>query len=186
MFRATPISYIVPLGGDLGYLYQGQFHQKPFVFAGAIVQVAIIAQLHGSVEERQRAFLRLRLVALADACAYFEQGQGTRVFAYQQVAEVRGQAGDEMAAIESFVQHIVQQQQGIAYFIFKEVVGQFKVILVIQYVQVLDYALVGDVSAGEAHYLVKYGQSVRIPPSAFRAMTFSASGSAVMPSLEAT
>ena len=39
-------------------------------------------------------------------------------------------------------------------------VGQFKVVLVIQYIQIFDYALVGDVSAGKTHYLIEYGQGI--------------------------
>ena len=62
-----------------------------------------------------------------------------------------------MAAVKSFVQYVVQQQQGIADFVLKKVVGQSEVVLVIQYIQVFDYALVSDIPSGKAHYLVEYG-----------------------------
>ena len=65
-----------------------------------------------------------------------------------------------MTAVKSFVQHIVQQQQGVTDFIFKKMVGQFEVVFVIQHIQILDYALVSDVSTGKTYYLVEDGQGV--------------------------
>ena len=52
LFRATPTTHIIPLGGKLRNLYQGQFYQQTLIFADAVIQIALITQLHSPVQER--------------------------------------------------------------------------------------------------------------------------------------
>lgn len=89
LLRATPTTDGFFLArSDLRQLYQGQFNQQAFVFAGTIVQVAVVAELHGAIQEGQGAFLCLHLIAFADTGSYLKQGEGRSIFAHQQVAEV--------------------------------------------------------------------------------------------------
>ena len=82
-------------------MYQGEFHQQALVLASTVVQITVIAEFHGPVQELLVAFLRLLLIAFADTCSYFQQGEGNGILAYQQIAEVRSQSIDEMMGIES-------------------------------------------------------------------------------------
>ena len=68
----TPIACIVPLGGKLGYLNQSQFHQQALNFAGTVIQITIVAELHSPVKEGQRTLLCLRLVTFANTGTNFE------------------------------------------------------------------------------------------------------------------
>ena len=158
--RARPSRHLLAFGVDLAQLDERQFHQQAFVAAGAVVQVAVVAQLHGAVEERQGTLLGLLAIALADAGPHLQQRQSDGIFADQQVAEVRGEAGDEVAALEALAQHLVEQQEGVADAVLQQLVGQAEVVFVVQYVEVFDDALVGDAAAGEAHHLVEDGECV--------------------------
>ena len=59
---------------NLADLYQGQLHQELLVVADAVVEVAAVAQLHGPVEEGERALLSLFAIALGHRGAHLEQG----------------------------------------------------------------------------------------------------------------
>ena len=72
-----------------------------------------------------------------------------------------------MVGIEAFAQYIVQQYHGFRYLVFQEIVYQAEVIFVIQHIQVLDGSLVGDVSSGEAGYLVEDGKCITHTPIRF-------------------
>lgn len=50
--RATPTTHVIPLGGKLCNLYQGQFYQQTLIFADAVIQITLITKLHGPVQER--------------------------------------------------------------------------------------------------------------------------------------
>ena len=88
LFRATPTTAVIPLNGKLSNLYQGQFHQQTFIFAGAIVHITIVAKFHGPVQERQCALLCLLLITLADTGTYLKQLECSSIFAHQQITEV--------------------------------------------------------------------------------------------------
>ena len=65
-----------------------------------------------------------------------------------------------MTGIESFIQHIIQEQQSIADLVCQKMICQSEIIFVVQYIQVLDYALIADVSAGKADHLVEDRQGI--------------------------
>ena len=52
LLRATPTTHVIPLGGKLCNLYQGQFYQQTLIFADAVIQITLITKLHGPVQER--------------------------------------------------------------------------------------------------------------------------------------
>ena len=144
-------------GGELCQLYQRQFHQQALVAAEAVVQIAVVTQLNGLIQERQGALPGLLAVALPNAGSYFKQGQGGGICADQQVAKMGSQSGDEMVAVEALVQYLVEQQQGIAHFVVQQDVCQAEIVLVIQHVEVFYHLLIGDVSSCEAGCLVEDG-----------------------------
>ena len=162
-----PTSGIFRFGCELCHLNKGKLYQQAFVLALSVVQVAVVAQLHGFVKELWCTFLRLSLVSVSDRSTGFQQLQGRRVSAYQQVSEMRSQPRDEMVAVKSFSKNIIESEQAFGYFIFQEEIGQLEIIFVVQYVQVLNHTLVGDVSVGEAHYLVEDGEGITHTPVSF-------------------
>ena len=83
-----PTSGIFRFGCELCHLNKGELYQQAFVLALPVVQVAVVAQLHGFVQELWRTFLRLSLVSIPDRSTGFQQLQGRRVAAYQQVSEM--------------------------------------------------------------------------------------------------
>ena len=72
-----------------------------------------------------------------------------------------------MVAVKPFSKNIIEREQAFGYFIFQEEIGQLEIIFVVQYVQVLNHTLVGDVPVGEAHYLVEDGEGVTHTPVGF-------------------
>ena len=106
--RATPTTTVILPGGKLCNLYQSQFYQQTLVLADAVIQITFITKLHRLIQERQRAFLSLLLIALAYARPHFQQRQCHRVFGHQQVTEMRRQAGYKVASIEAFIQYVIK------------------------------------------------------------------------------
>ena len=81
---------------------------QTFVAAGAIGLVAVVAKFDGTIEKARLAADGLLVVSLAHLLAGFEQRQGLCVAAHQQVAHVAGQSGNEVAAVESLLQYLVE------------------------------------------------------------------------------
>ena len=71
-----------------------------------------------------------------------------------------GEACHEVAAVEAFLEHLAQQEQAVGHAAFEEMVHQPEVILLVQDVEVLADALVGQVASGEADHLVEDGEGV--------------------------
>ena len=160
LFRATPTTHIIPLGGKLRNLYQGQFYQQTLVLADAVIQITFVTELHRLIQERQRAFLRLFLITLADTRSHLKQRKCYRIFAYQQIAKVRRQSGYKVTSVESLIQHIIEKQQRITHFIGKKAIRQTEIIFVIKYIQVVNHAFIRDISSGKTHHLVEDRQCV--------------------------
>ena len=84
-------------------LDESQFHEQTFVRRLAVVDVALVHQLEGLIEESCVALLGLLLIALALLVAHLEQGECLRVLGHHDVAHVLGKALDEQSAIETLV-----------------------------------------------------------------------------------
>ena len=125
-----------------------------------VVEVASVGQLHGAEEELRRAFLGLLLVFGAHLFACVNQGCGLRVLCHQQVAQMTGQTGDEVLPLEALRENLVEREHALRYLAFHTVVSETEVIVVVEHVQVLDGALIGDVATTERSYLVEDAQCV--------------------------
>ena len=88
LLRATPTSSIFFVRHQLCDLNEGQFDQQAFVPRGAVVQVTVVAQLQGFVEEGGFTLCRLFLIALRHSLAHLEQGQGDSIACHEQISEV--------------------------------------------------------------------------------------------------
>ena len=60
-------------------------------------------------EETFVALLCLLTIALTHIVAHFEQRQCGRLTAHEQVAQVGGEVGDEIATIEATAQHLIEE-----------------------------------------------------------------------------
>ena len=89
-----------------------------------------------------------------------QQLNRSSIFAYKHIAKVTCEATDEMACIESFAQHFVEEQQRIRDFARKGSIHQAEIILRVEHIQHVDSLFVGDISATEGHQLVENRQCV--------------------------
>ena len=88
LLRATPTSSIFFVRHQLCDLNEGQFDQQAFVPRGAVVQVTVVAQFQGFVEEGGVTLRSLFLIALCHSLAHLEQGQGDSIACHEQISEV--------------------------------------------------------------------------------------------------
>ena len=81
-----------PLGGlsQLSYLDERQLYQQSFVGRLSVVDVALVHQAQGTIEEAQVATLRLLLQTLPLLFACLKQWQGLWVFSHHHVTHVFG------------------------------------------------------------------------------------------------
>ena len=159
--RAAPRTRVVAVvAGQLRELDEGELNQQALVAAGAVVEVAVVAKADSPVEEFLRTFLRLCLIAPPHLVADVEQRQGDGIAAHQQVAQVRRQTADEVAAVESALEYLVEQQDAVGRLVLEKEVGEAEEIVVVEDVEVVDDVLVGDVAVGVADHLVEDREGV--------------------------
>ena len=65
-----------------------------------------------------------------------------------------------MTAVKTFVQHIIEQQQGVTHLILKKAVRQPEIIFIIQHIEILNHALIRNVSTGKAYHLIEDGKCI--------------------------
>ena len=141
-------------------LDERQLEQESFVATLAVMQVAFVGQVDGLIEPGVGAAVGHRAVLLADAGADLEEHQGALVATDEQVTEVGGQAGDDVLAVEAFLQNLVEDEQRGADVAREHGVGEAEIVVVIEHVEVLDHGLVGHVAAGVADGLIEDGEGV--------------------------
>ena len=151
---------VVVFGCQLRKLDERQLHQQTLVAADAVVEVAVVAETDGTVEELLRASLCLLLIAAAHLGTHVEQGQGDRIAAHQHIAQMRSKSPDEVASIEASAEYLVEKQDAVRRLVFQKQVGEAEEIVVVEDVQVFDDALVGKVSSRVAHHLVEDGEGI--------------------------
>ena len=71
-----------------------------------------------------------------------------------------GETRYEVAAVEAFLQYLIEQQHAGLHFARQEVIHQLEVVFGAQDVQTLAYILIGELSAGEADHLVEDGECI--------------------------
>ena len=110
-------------------LYEADFHLQPFVAARAISLVAVVAELDGAEEELGLAPLGLFAITLMGLFAHLQQGDGLRVAAHEEIAQVFGESVDEVPTVESLLQHLVEKEQAVLHFVFQEEVCQAEIVI---------------------------------------------------------
>ena len=136
-------------------LHERQFNQQSLVFAGAKLRIAFIHHLKPLDEQAQIGSCGLSLIFLRNRFAHFHERYGLRVFTYQQVAEVSAKTGYEVVSVKTFVEHFIKKYQAAGHIFRQNQIGQFEIVVVIQYVEVLNYSRVGEVATAKRHYLVE-------------------------------
>ena len=99
--------------------------------------------------------LCLLTIALSYIGAHLQEGQCSRLSTHEKVAKVGGEVGDEVASIKATAQYLIEEQHRLADLMFDEEVCEAEVVVIVQYVETADDALVGDIAGGVAHHLVK-------------------------------
>ena len=146
--------------GQLSHLNQGDFNQQALVLAQLIVDVAVGTFPDSAVEELRLALLCLLIVALANIVVGVKQLGGLLVSAHQQIAQMCIQSIDEMTALEALVDDFVIGSDDVRNLLFQEEIYQLEVVVIVQYIQIGDGLLVGDVSITIGSHLIEDGQCI--------------------------
>lgn len=145
---------------QLSNLDECEFDEQPFVLAHTVVEVAVGTLADGGVEETWLTALCLLAVTLTNLIARFEQFDGGCITADEQVAQVIVEAGDEMAAFESFGKNFVEGEHDFGDFAVEEVIYQLEVVVMVEDVEVGDGLLISDVSLAKRCHLVEDAEGV--------------------------
>ena len=105
--RSSLCGFYCPV--DVAHFQQCHFNMQALVARHFEIDIAVVGDIQGREQERGRRQCRLFAVALTQALARFEQGQGGLVFANQDVAQVLGQSAQEHFGFEAFAQNLVKQ-----------------------------------------------------------------------------
>ena len=73
---------------------------------------------------------------------------------------MRSQSRNEVIPVETFFQYLVECKQAVRDSVFQKSICQSEIIFIVQYIQVLYYTLVSDMSVGKAYHLVENRQGV--------------------------
>ena len=131
---------------------EGQLHEELLVGGRAIVEVAVVEELHCRVIPLQREGRGLLGEAAADVVGSLEQRQRPPVGGHHEVAHMLRQRIDEEEGVKAAVAHLFVEEQGLRHVPFAESVDELEEVIVVEHVEVLHHRLVGDVSpAGGAH-----------------------------------
>ena len=142
------------------YLDECEFHEQTLVAALAVAQVALVHQFQCLIKEAGGTFLGLFLVFISLSLADFKQRKSLFVLGHQHVAYMLCQSVDEMSAVETLRDDIVEQYHDVADLVFNGEVDDIKIVLRIEYVQILNHLLVGDVPLTERGSLVEDGEGI--------------------------
>ena len=159
-FRAAPRDRSLFFLGDLRHLYQRQFHQQPLVAALAVVDVAIVHDFQCLIQELRLTSLRLILELLHLPLAHLQQRKRLRVFCHHHIAHMSSQSADEMSAIESLVDYIIEEHHHLCHFVLQRKIDDVKIVLTVEHVQVLNHFFVSDIPLAERYGLVEDGQGI--------------------------
>ena len=102
---------------NLRNLNQCEFHEQTLVRRLPVVDIALVHETQGLIEEAGFTGLGLLCIALALLVADLKERQRLRILGHQHVAYVLGKTLDEQSAIETFVDDIVEQHHDVAHFI---------------------------------------------------------------------
>jgi len=95
-----------------------------------------------------------------DGSAHLKQDQRSFILADQQVTEMSCQTGYDILSIEPFAQYFIQRQDRRTDISGQDRISQTEIIFIVQYIQVIDYSLISDITIGKADHLVKNRQSI--------------------------
>ena len=73
---------------------------------------------------------------------------------------MRRQASNEMLTFESFAQHLIEYHQCLWHSVAQQGIYQTEIVVVVQYVQIGDNALIRNLIATKTHHLVEYRQCI--------------------------
>ena len=141
----------------LAQLDQCEFHQQLLAAGIAVIQVTGVAQVQGTVIKRGCQFGALLAVALGDLVIHLQQFACLGRGGDHQVAQVLCQTVNKKLRVEALVADFLIDEQGLHHVTGQEGVHKPEVVVIVQHVQVVERALVGDMPLGRGGHLVKDG-----------------------------
>ena len=130
------------------------------MLAGPELGVALVDHLQSRDEQAQVGVSGLCLVFVGDRFADLHEWNGLRVFAHQQVAEMSAKSSDEVMTIESFIEHFVEEHQTTGNVFGQNQIREFEVVIVVEYVEVLNNSGVSKIASAEGNDLIEDGKGI--------------------------
>ena len=126
----------------------------------AVIQVTGIAQVQCTVIESRSQLSTLLAIALSHLIIHLEQlarlGRGGN----HQVTHVLRQTVDEELRVKAPIAYFLIYQQGLVHVSGKETIHKPEVVVIVQHIEVVKSALIGDMPLGRGGYLVKDREGV--------------------------
>ena len=145
---------------QLAQLDQREFHQQLLATGVAVIQVTGIAQIQCAVIECGSQFSALHTILLRHLVVHLQQFAGLGRAGYHQVTQVLCQAIDKELRVKALVTYLLVDEQGLVDIPSQEGLDKPKVVVIIEHVEVVERALVGDMPLGGCGHLVKDGEGV--------------------------
>ena len=105
--------------------------------------VAVVGKFQDFIDETDRTTLCLLLIAGTHPFAHLEKRKRDGIAADKQVAHVAGKSGHEVSTVETFLKHLVEENQTLRDLMGEKMVNEAEVILLAQHIKVLADILVG-------------------------------------------
>ena len=126
----------------------------------AIIQVAIVAQIHHPIEIRRGKLPRLCHKALCHFVVHFEQHHGLLIARHHQIAKMLCQTIDKELRIKSAFAYLFVDEQCRRYVALQERFIKAEIIVVVEHIEVFNRAFVGDIALARCRHLVENRQRI--------------------------
>ena len=141
-------------------MHQGELHQQPLVLRASVLHVRLVEDVQPTHQEEQIGTRSLVLEFGLHVLGGFQKLQGLGIAGHHQIAEVSSPPRDEVMRVEPARHDVVEQQHGPRNVAGQRLVGEHKIRVVVEHMQLLGDGLVGQVLACERHELVEHRQRV--------------------------
>ena len=138
----------------LAQLDERELDHKLLIARFAILQVASVAQVHRQVEEARVEARRQLHVLLSDVIVHLKQAHRLWRAGHHQVAHVLRQTVHKVERVEALIPNLLVDEQRLGHIATAKCLVEPEVVVIVEHIQVLDSALVGDVALARCQHLV--------------------------------
>ena len=137
-----------------------QFDEELFVACLAIIEICLIAQVHGTVEEGRMQLCRTLSHLRTHSVRSVDKRQRRCVRSHRQVAQILGKTTYEKLRVETLVAHFLIDKQSGSHIAGDKSIDKPAVVAVVEDIEILDGRLVRDISPRACCNLVENRQGI--------------------------